>query len=220
MIQAILFDSDGVLVDTERLFFDATRTAFESAGVSLSDKQWARWYLGEGRGSREIAEMVGIPQPRIEAAIAERDKLFWARIDEGVPIMPGVEETIEGLAHYFRLAIVTGASRGHFDRVHASTGLRRFFQTVVTSEEYERAKPHPQAYLTAMERLGLNANEYLAVEDSPRGAAAAVAAGIRCVVIPTTLTDVVLCPAGCTFLDNMTHLLALLELPGTGRFSV
>ena len=198
-------------MDSERLLYDATKTAFASAGAGLAREQWARWYLGEGKRSREIAEMAGVPHSRIEPTLTERDRLFHARIDEGVPVFPGVLETIERLARRFRLAVVTGASRGHFERVHSSTGLLRFFEAVITCDDYETVKPHPGVYIKAMRRLALNPKECLAVEDSPRGAAAAVAAGIRCVVIPTDLTDVSMCPAGCAIIEDIRRLSRLLE---------
>lgn len=209
-MKAIFFDSDGVLVDTERLFFEVTRAAFESAGVALSSAQWARGYLGEGRRSRDIAGQLGMEPGRIADVIRQRDEAFWIRIDRGVPVFPGVAETLGRLARQFRLAVVTGASRPHFERVHSATGLRDFFETVVTCDDYERAKPDPQAYLTALDKLGLDAGECLAVEDSPRGAKAAVSAGLRCVVIPTSLTDGTLCPAECIFVDNVTRLPGLI----------
>jgi HAD superfamily hydrolase (TIGR01509 family) len=209
MTKAILFDSDGVLVDSERLFFEATRTAFEESGVTVYGGQWARWFLGEGRRSRDIAAMLGMAPAAIPATIQKRDEMFWSRVDQGVPLFPGVRETLDHLAAHFRLAVVTGASRQHYDRVHALNGLGGLFGAVVTSDDYEHAKPHPQAYLTALEMLGLAPDECLAVEDSPRGASAAVSAGIRCVIIPTCLTDVALCPAGCTILDNVAQLVEL-----------
>jgi len=211
MFQAILFDSDGVLIDSERLFFEATRDAFESAGSVISRGQWAKWYLSEGKRSREIAGLVGIPSSRLEETIARRDELFWDKIDRGVSLLPGVAETLDHLARHFRLAVVTGASRKHYDRVHASSNLRDFFEVMVTSDECQHVKPHPEAYLTAMKRLSLKPKDCLAVEDSPRGATAALKAGIRCVVIPTRLTDIELCPAECTILDKITCLKDLLE---------
>ena len=214
MVQAILFDSDGVLVDSERLYFDATRSAFEAEGGSLSCAQWARWYLSEGKQSRHIAELIGISSSRIERAIARRDELFWQHVDQGVPLLPGVTETLNNLARRFRLAVVTGAYRAHYDRVHATTGLAGLFEVVVTRDESEYPKPHPQAYLTAMDRLALKPDECLAIEDSPRGATAAVAAGIRCFIIPTHLTDTTLCPADCVILENMTMLADILEPEG------
>lgn len=211
MFQAILFDSDGVLIDSERLFFEATRDAFESAGSFISRGQWATWYLSEGKRSREIAGLVGIPSSRLDEIIARRDKLFWDQIDRGAPLLPGVAETLDHLDGQFRLAVVTGASRKHYDRVHASTNLRDYFEVMVTKDECEHVKPHPEAYLTALHKLSLKPCECLAVEDSPRGATAALKAGIPCVVIPTGLTDIALCPEGCRILHNISCLKDLLE---------
>lgn len=212
MIRALLFDSDGVLVDTERLFFDATAASFRAAGVEVSPPQWARWYLGEGKRSPEIAQLVGMAPSLVEGALAMRDRWFWARIAEGAPVCPGVVETLKCLARQFRLAVVTGGSRAHFDRAHAYTGLRDFFEVIVTGDECDHVKPHPQAYLMALERLALGPDECLAIEDSPRGARAAVAAGIRCVVIPTSLTDTSLCPDTCALLEGMASLAQFLGI--------
>ena len=206
MLKAILFDSDGVLVDTERLFFEATRDAFQAEGVDLSPEQWARWFLSEGKRSTEIALLLGMPSARIEKVIENRFERFWNRVDQGVAVNPGILETLNQLAPSFRLAIVTGATKSHFDRVHQTTGILHYFETVVTYDDCEHVKPHPQAYLIALQRLGLQADECVAIEDSPRGATAALAAGLRCFVLPTALTDLSLCPPGCVILDNISHL--------------
>jgi HAD superfamily hydrolase (TIGR01509 family) len=206
MIRAILFDSDGVLVDTERMFFEATQAAFSALGVCLSRNQWAKWYLGEGRRSREIAALFGLSLASVERAIQNRNEMFWRRVASGVPILPGVRDILPCLSRRFRLAIVTGASRPHFDRVHAHTGLPWYFELVVTSDDYEEPKPSPQAYLTALNKLSLKPFECLAVEDSPRGAAAATSAGIRCVLVPTLLTEIALCPGDCEILAELKNL--------------
>jgi HAD superfamily hydrolase (TIGR01509 family) len=143
--------------------------------------------------------------------------MFWNRLDQGVPLLPGVQDTLTDLAPRFSLAIVTGASRRHFDRVHASTGITHFFGTVVTRDDYDCDKPHPQAYLTAMQKLSVEPDDCLAVEDSPRGAAAAVAAGIRCCVIPTGLTDLGLCPLECTILNDVRQLIQFTRREGNAR---
>ena len=206
MLKAILFDSDGVLVDTERLFFEATRDAFQAEGVDLSPLQWARWFLSEGKRSTEIAQLLGIPTARIEKVIENRFERFWNRVDQGVAVTPGILETLNQLAPFFRLAIVTGATKSHFERVHQTTGILQHFETVVTYDDCEHVKPHPQAYLIALQRLGLQAEECVAIEDSPRGATAALAARLRCFVLPTALTDLTLCPPGCVILENITQL--------------
>jgi HAD superfamily hydrolase (TIGR01509 family) len=208
-IKAILFDSDGVLIDTERLFFEATQAAFSADGAMVSPDQWATWYLAEGRRSREIGVLLGIPRIRIEATIENRDRLFWDNVKAGVPVLPGVREALCHLSKGYRLAVVTGASRSHFARVHSSTGLAGFFELIVARDDYGEPKPNPECYLMALQRLGVDPQECLVVEDSPRGATAAVRAGARCAVIPTPLTRLDLCPAGCQILNDMTQLSSL-----------
>jgi HAD superfamily hydrolase (TIGR01509 family) len=206
-LKAILFDNDGVLVDTEQMFFESTRQVFAAAGTLLSPQQWAKLYLAEGRPSKEIALLLGMPATRADEIIPQRNADFLSRISHGVPPMAGVQELLAHLVKKVRLAVVTGASRQHFDRVHASTGLSHYFEQVITSDDYESVKPSPDAYLTALERLSLSPGECLAVEDSPRGANSAKAAGIPCALIPTGLTDISLCPPDCIVLQNLTQLL-------------
>lgn len=211
MIQAILLDSDGVLVDTERLYFEATREAFAAAGVLLSRKQWARWYLGESRSSLEIGQLLGLSTAKAAAAVTRRNNDFWGRIDRGAPLLPGVRETLDRLVRHYRLAVVTGATRPHFERVHASTGLGSVFEIVVTRDDCQKAKPSPEAHVIAMEKLAVAPEHCLAVEDSPRGAAAAVAAGVACCIIPTPLTDMRLCPSECRMLAHFGQLSEVAE---------
>ncbi|RJP84235.1 MAG: HAD family phosphatase [Desulfobacteraceae bacterium] len=206
MIQTILFDSDGVLVDTERLFFEATQEVFAGFGAVIPPDQWAVWYLAESRRSREVAGLLGIPDSQVEAVIKHRDQLFWAKVEAGVSLLPGVRETLNHLSGNFRLAVVTGASRSHFEGVHAATELMDFFEVIITADDYDEPKPSPQCYQKAMHVLSVNPKECLAVEDSPRGAAAAISAGVRCAVIPTPLTNISLCPGECDILSSMTEL--------------
>lgn len=216
MLRAVLFDSDGVLVDTERPFYEATRTVFAADGAALTEPQWARWYLAEGKRSRDIAGLAGIPAGRVDRVIEDRDKAFWGRIAQGVRVLPGVRRTLRALAERFRLAVVTGASRAHFERVHSSTGLLPYFELVVTSDDCSEAKPSPQAYLTALRGLGLPGRECLAVEDSPRGAASALAAGIRCLVVPHRLTAIELCPRGSEIVDRVDRVIEATTQPSGG----
>ena len=202
MLQAILFDSDGVLVDTECLFFNATQSAFARNGYALTRDQWARWYLGVGKHTSEIAQLLKIPSPVTQKIIDDRNPDFNAMIPRDVRILPGVRDLLEQLARTYQLAVVTGASRAHFDNVHTHTGLAPFFETIVSHDDYEQSKPSPDAYLTALKRLALQPNECVAIEDSPSGAMSAVAAGIRCIVVKTNLTDITLCPGSCLLADK------------------
>jgi beta-phosphoglucomutase-like phosphatase (HAD superfamily) len=86
------------------------------------------------------------------------------------------------------MGVVTGSRRDHFEIIHQKSGLLRYFDFHVTREDYENSKPAPDAYLEAMKRRTRKKEHCIAIEDSPRGCEAAVAAGLRCLVIPTALT--------------------------------
>jgi HAD superfamily hydrolase (TIGR01509 family) len=188
VIEAVLWDNDGVLVDTETLFFEFTRRAFAASGAELSPERWIRSYLGDGIGSREIARSLGVPDGTAERMLEERNEAWRRRLDQGVPVRPGVREALAALRGRVRLAMVTSSPREQIDLIHRSTGLLPFFECVVTSDDCERIKPAPDPYLTAVGRMGVAPARCLAVEDSARGVASAAAAGIRCVLVPHELT--------------------------------
>jgi HAD superfamily hydrolase (TIGR01509 family) len=86
------------------------------------------------------------------------------------------------------MGVVTSSQRGHFEIIHAATGLLRYFDFVLTREDYENSKPDPEPYLAGIAKTGFSAHECIAVEDTPRGLTAATGAGLKCVVIPNALT--------------------------------
>jgi HAD superfamily hydrolase (TIGR01509 family) len=188
MIKAVLWDNDGVLVDTETLFFEVTRAAFAELGLALTKEIWGRRYLSEGRPSREIATELGGDPSRIAQVLEERNAQYRRILAQPPVIRPQVRETLTALAGRVRLAIVTGCDREQLNLVHQSSGLLDFFEVIVTSDDSPHAKPHPELYLTALKALKLKPSECIAIEDSPRGLASARSAGIRCMVVPTELT--------------------------------
>ncbi len=199
MIEAVLWDNDGILVDTETLFFETTREAFASEGLALTRERWVKSYLGEGRSSREIARSLGLPDEASAPMLEERNETYRRRLAAGVPVRPGVREALEALRGRVRQALVTSSPRDQIDLIHRDTGLLEYFECLVTSDDCERIKPAPDPYLTAMGRMGLSPDRCLAVEDSARGVAAAGAAGVRCLVVPHELTDREGCAAAYRF---------------------
>ncbi len=193
MIKAVLFDNDGVLIDSESVFFTLTREALATAGVALHPSYWARHYLGNGLKSMEVAEALGLSPSIADEVIQLRNRRFMARLQEGFIPLAGVAETLSALRPLVRMALVTGSPRDKLLLAHQETELLPLFDCVITSDDYPHSKPHPAPYRTAMDRLGIEAGECLAVEDSPRGLNAAHAAGIRCLLIPTPLTDMEMC---------------------------
>lgn len=190
MIEAILWDNDGVLVDSESLFFELTRTFFAEAGLLVDAEYWGVEYLGNAKHSYQIAGELGLAPELIGPLLDRRNAAFVQRLRQSVPLMPKVRETIEALSGKVRLAIVTGSPRDKVMLMHAAHGLLDHFEVIVTDDEITNAKPHPEPYLKAMEMLGVEPERCLAVEDSRRGLDSAVAAGLRCIAVPNALTRV------------------------------
>ena len=188
MIRAVFWDNDGVLVDTEKLYFQATRELLQEAGVNLTEMLFQRISLREGRSAFDLALEKGVSQQEIDLLHAERNRRYTELVTGGVRILDGVEETLAKLGGRVLQAIVTSSRRAHFDAMHAKTGLRSHFDFILTREDYALSKPDPEPYRLAMKRSGCRPAECLVVEDSERGLRAAVAAGIRCIVVPNDLT--------------------------------
>ena len=188
MIRAIFWDNDGVLVDTEKLYFQATRELLQKAGVELTEALFRRISLQEGRSAFDLALEKGVSQQQIDRLHEERNRRYTELVEEGVRILDGVEETLAKLSGRVLQAIVTSSRRAHFDAIHTGTGLRSHFDFILTREDYLLSKPDPEPYRLAVTRSGFRAEECLVVEDSERGLRAAFAAGIRCIVVPNDLT--------------------------------
>jgi HAD superfamily hydrolase (TIGR01509 family) len=118
----------------------------------------------------------------------ERNRRYRVALEGGPALCPFARETLETIGRRVPLALVTGSPRKNIETVHRSTGLLRLFAVVLCREDYDRAKPAPDSYATAAQRLGIGVERCLAVEDSERGLAAAVAAGMACVAVPGPLT--------------------------------
>jgi HAD superfamily hydrolase (TIGR01509 family) len=188
MIEAILWDNDGVLVDTERLYFQATQQVMASAGVELTEALYIEHFLVEGRGAWHLLEERGATEAEVGRLRDERNGLYGRWLQQGARLIPGITETLEELNGKYVMGIVTSSRRDHFDLIHANTGLLRYFDFVLASGDYPRGKPHPDPYLAAVKRSGVAAEVCVAVEDSERGLTAATCAGLRCLVVPTGLT--------------------------------
>ena len=186
-MKAILWDNDGVLVDTERFYFEASRAALGRLGVGFDESTYVDLCLRHGASCFEVARRAGVTEAVIESARAARDAHYTELIAE-VELIPGVRETLESLHGRVPMAVVTSSQPHHFDLQHARSGTRRFFEFVLTGADYARFKPDPEPYLLAAERIGVAPADCLVVEDSERGLLAATRAGMRCAVIPRWLS--------------------------------
>jgi HAD superfamily hydrolase (TIGR01509 family) len=205
MIDAIFWDNDGVLVDTEHLYFEATRQVLSSVGIELTETDYRDLFLVRGTGAWHLAEARGLEQARINALKSARNALYATLLAEAPRLIPGVKETLQALHGRFAMGIVTSSRRDHFEVIHRDTGVLKYFEFVITADDCPRTKPCPDPYLRALERSGRPADACLAIEDSQRGLDAATTAGIRCVIVPSRLTSPQTFEGALAVLQNVTE---------------
>jgi HAD superfamily hydrolase (TIGR01509 family) len=189
VIEAIFFDNDGVLVETEHLYLEASQRVFGEAGHELTREVFVDLSLRQGRSVFDALRERGVVEREIARLRARRDEIYQRSVEAGVEIYEGVHETVERLSERYPMAIVTSAHRDDFELAHRGSGLLHHFEFVLASGEYARHKPHPDPYLEAADRLGVAPERCVVVEDSVRGLQAAVAAGMHCLAIPHALTE-------------------------------
>ena len=179
----ILWDNDGVLVDTEGLYFRATQEVLRTVGVPLTADQFKEISLRRGESTFVLAAERGINDDEIARLRAERDRRYAELLGSQSWAIDGAEEVLRTLHGQVRMGVVTSARRVHFETAHAKTGLCQYLDFVLTREDYQHTKPHPEPYLTAMARHDLRPEDCIVVEDSERGLAAATAAGLPCLIV-------------------------------------
>jgi HAD superfamily hydrolase (TIGR01509 family) len=188
-VKGILWDNDGVLVDTEHLFYAVNRELLLEHDIDLSEDDFYRWYLAANCGAWHLLTARGVSDAQIAALRDERNARYSRRlVHEGVLAMSGVDALLASCSARVPMGVVTSANRDHFDIIHGKLDLVRHFQFVLTAEDYRDSKPSPEPYLKGLARLGIAPGECVVVEDSPRGLAAAREAGIRCIVLRHRLT--------------------------------
>ncbi len=182
MKRYVLFDHDGVLVDTERWYYRAGERALAEIGIAVDQGQYLR-DMSRGVGTWARAREAGVDEQTISRLRRVRDGYYQEYLRTEDIEIPGVVEALADLSHHVRMAIVTTAKRVDFEVIHESDRITRFMDFVLVREDYEHAKPHPEPYQTGLQRFGASAGETLVVEDSSRGLSSAVAAGIDCVIV-------------------------------------
>ena len=187
-LTAILWDHDGVLVDTERLYFRATRDMLARVGVEVTVEEYQQLLFIEGRGAWHLAVERGVRKDEIDKLRAARDDLYQDLLMRGDVLVAGAFALLERLKPRYRMAVVTSSRRSHFNAIHDRTRLRELVEFVLTREDYVHCKPHPEPYLQALQRLSLPAEQCVVIEDSERGLRSAQAAGLCCWIVRSEFT--------------------------------
>jgi HAD superfamily hydrolase (TIGR01509 family) len=187
MREFLLWDHDGVLVDTERWYFVATQECLHGLGIGLSQETYLE-FMAEGRSCWDLARQADIPGTAIAIAKKRRDLLYQTFLREKEIDMPGIVDVLGRLRGLYRMAVVTTARREDLEVIHRDRRLLAFFDFVITIEDCSHAKPHPAPYLAALRRFGSDPRQALAIEDSSRGLQSAVSAGLDCVIVRNDFT--------------------------------
>ena len=183
-IEAVVFDLDGVIVDSEHVW-DAAREALarEHGGNWHEAAQADMMGMSSVEWSRYMHEVIGLKDPPEEIS-AEVVRRLQATYQEELPLIDGAGEAVARLAGRWPLGLASSSNREIIDLVLDLSALDRFFRVTVSSEEVPRGKPSPDVYLEAARRLGADPSRSAAVEDSRSGILSASAAGMRVVAIP------------------------------------
>ena len=209
MFDAIIFDFDGLIIDTETPEFESWQDIFQSYGVTMDRDLWDS---AIGRHSKDLdiyGHLAGLSGERIEREIVRRKmrRDYLERIGRN-PILPGVEEyLVAAKSMDLKLAVASSSSPGWAVGHLKDRGLLNHFEFVLDAGDVVNAKPDPELYTMSAERLGVQPESALAIEDSANGLTAAKAAGMRCVVVPNPMTK------GMDFSSADIRLESLADLP-------
>jgi HAD superfamily hydrolase (TIGR01509 family) len=183
-IRAVVFDLDGVIIDSEETWEEVRRGyAAEHGREFLPDTQSRMMGMSTQEWSSHIAEDVGVGLPPEQVADEILSRMA-ARYRSSLPLIPGAVDAVRRIATAYPVALASSSARVLIDGVLAESGLDEVFRVVLSTEEVPRGKPAPDVYLTAASRLGLDPAVCAAVEDSSNGLRSAAAAGMKVVAVP------------------------------------
>lgn len=188
MKKYILFDHDGVLVDTEQWYYMAAKRALADVGLVLDKAQYLS-DMSRGLGTWVQPRAAGVDEQTIDRLREARNNYYQEYLRTQTIEIDGVAEALAELSNHARMAVVTTSKRADFDLIHEKRQIRAFMDFVLVREDYERAKPDPEPYLTGLGRFGSARSETLVVEDSARGLRSALAAGIDCALVDNQFTS-------------------------------
>ena len=184
MIEAVVFDLDGVLLDSEQVWDEVREELVKERGGRWHEQaQTEMMGMSSVEWSRYMHDELDLPEPpeEISAEVVQRlDEVYRKRL----PLIDGAREAVERLAARWPLGLASSSNREVIDLVLDLSGLARYFRVTVSSEEVPRGKPAPDVYLEAARSLGVPPERCAAVEDSHNGIRSAKAAGMRVIAIP------------------------------------
>ena len=188
MKKYILFDNDGVLVETERYYFLATQRALANHDIELSFDYY-QTIMPKAITAWHLMLDAGFTQDQVVQTRDQRNIYYQEYLKSESLYIDGVQEVIEQLSQNYKMAIITTSRRVDFEIIHADKRLTKHMEFILCEEDYPRAKPYPDPYLKGLELLGAPKHETIIVEDSERGLTSAVNAKIECAIVYNEFTS-------------------------------
>lgn len=188
MKKYILFDNDGVLVETEIWYYKSSKRALkEFFNLELKFDVYMK-IMARGGRAWEIAEAKGISQKEITKARIQRDIYYQEFIKKEDIAINGVQDILKELSKKYKMGIITTSKRDDFELIHNGRSIVDFMEFTLCVEDYKYSKPHPEPYLSGLKLFNAKKDEAIVVEDSQRGLSSAFSAGIECVIVHNDFT--------------------------------
>lgn len=192
-LRAIFLDFNGVIVNDELVHFVLFQKVLKEEGMTLNSEEYYSTFIGmDDRGCFQTVlgnHQGTVTEDRVEELVRRKAKYYREKIQEGIPLFPGVEGFIRDVSRHCYVGVVSGALRSEILTVLNRARLVDCFQVVVSAEETKNWKPHPEGYLLALELLNerirpaVAAGECVAIEDTAAGIEAAHGAGMKCLAV-------------------------------------
>ncbi|MFW2581872.1 HAD family hydrolase [Aliarcobacter butzleri] len=206
----ILFDNDGVLVETENWYYEANKKALKKLGLDL-DFDFYQSIMIKGGSAFELAEINQIENDVIEKHRKIRDEYYQEFLLTKDLAIPNVKKVLNNLSKKYKMAIVTTSRRVDFELIHKNRGISDFMEFILCVEDYVKVKPNPEPYLKGLEKFGAKNEETIVVEDSQRGLISAVNAKIDCAIVKNKFTITQDFSKAKYFLETIEELEAILN---------
>jgi len=187
MIKAVIFDMDGVIVDSEPINYEVIRITFEKAGVKISKKEFIEEWIVKGTGSREAIKRHNIKMSSEDLQKIKK-KIYLDILKRKVKLKPNAKRTIINLHKKYKLALASQGHRYNIDIIVKKFKLSKFFQAIIGKQDVNKGKPNPEIFLKASKELKVKPEECLIIEDTEKGIIAAKRAGMVCIAVPDTWT--------------------------------
>ena len=194
-MKIIIFDFDGVILDSENSHFIAFNEGLKNLNINISEDEYYSKYISlDDRGviTNVVNDKnISVTNEEIDMIIKNKNDYFESRLIDNSKLFPGVEELIIQLSKNFVLSIGSGANRSEIIKTLKNNNIYDYFEIIVSADEVNNPKPNPETYNRVLDNINtdFNINEIIVIEDSPGGIEAAKSAGLKCIAITNTFDN-------------------------------